>query len=73
MMPGWLLPAKPRNLRIANVRDHIVMFDRRFTGKEKKVIYKGRSYKSKMALANTYKVSRKVVDRWVNEGKVKTL
>lgn len=73
MMPGWLLPPKPSNLRIANVTNHIVMFDRNKTGKEKKVLYRGRIYKSKLSLANAYKVSRKVVDRWVNDGKVKTL
>lgn len=69
----WILPPKPVNLRIANVTNHIVMFDRKHTGKEKKVVYKGRIFKSKQSLANVYKVSRKVVERWVNEGKVKTL
>lgn len=72
MKPGWLLPTKPPKLTGA-VRDHIVMGDALKTGKSAKVFYKGQMFKSKAALACRIRVTRKVIDRMIFEGKVKPL
>jgi hypothetical protein len=70
---SWILPTKVPRMRIKDVRNHIVMFDEKHTGRPKRVLYKGRVFNSIRALARAYKVSHQQVSRWVNEGRVKTL
>lgn len=70
----WILPTRVPKFKTGNVITHIVMKEPKTnTGGSTKVFYRGRQYKSKAALASRYKVTRKVIDRWIFEGKVITL